>query len=128
MFVAPFTFAHKEKLKLSPDDKTLLIYRVLYFRKEMSDALELETLAKDIESRNRLKLGGVWHEHLILGDLFAVVRKPASLIGHERARWRLAAHPAGSMMRLAGLSIVCISDPQTFARPCSACHAFFSEG
>jgi propanediol dehydratase small subunit len=51
LFVDAFAFPGKEKLKFSLDDKILSIYRALYPSRWMPDALEVETLSKDIEAK-----------------------------------------------------------------------------
>ncbi len=75
LFVGAFAFPDKEKLKFGPDDKILSIYRALYPSRWMPDALEVETLAKGIESRYGLSFLRVWNENLTLGELFANVRE-----------------------------------------------------
>jgi len=72
-FVDAFAFSRREKLKLSPSDRILDIYRALYPSKWMPDALELETLAADLETKYSIALGAIWSENLTLGDLFAHV-------------------------------------------------------
>lgn len=70
MFLRAFAFSDKEKLKFSPDDQILLIYRAVYPSKLLPDALELETLAAEIASQYGLKLETVWTDELTLGQLF----------------------------------------------------------
>jgi propanediol dehydratase small subunit len=74
-FVDAFAFERREKLKLSPGDRILDIYRALYPSKWMADSLEVETLASDLEAKYRVTLGSVWSESLTLGELFAHVHK-----------------------------------------------------
>jgi propanediol dehydratase small subunit len=74
-FTDAFAFPDKEKLKFSPDDTILQVYRALYSRKWMADALEVETLEENIESKYRIKFDAIWHENLSLGELFAVTRR-----------------------------------------------------
>lgn len=74
VFVRAFAFSDKEKLKFSPDDQILLVYRALYPSKWLPDALELETLAAEIESRYGLKLETVWTADLTLGQLFGHIQ------------------------------------------------------
>lgn len=64
---------------LRPDDEILTIYRALYPRRWTPDALELETLAEDVEKRYGLELGHIWNERLSLGQLFALTRRHAQL-------------------------------------------------
>lgn len=74
LFVDAFAFQNKEKLKFSPDDKILSIYRALYPSRSTPDALEVETFAKDIEAKYGLSFASIWSENLTLGELFAIVR------------------------------------------------------
>lgn len=78
LFVQAFAFADKEKLKLSPDDKILSIYRTLYPSRWTPDALEVETLAKDISTKYGVSLASVWNEDLTLGQLFAKVKEESA--------------------------------------------------
>ena len=77
VFVEAFAFSHKEKLKHGPGDSILQIYRARYPSQWMADALELETLAKEVEVRYAVKLESIWHDHLSLGELFESTRKAA---------------------------------------------------
>lgn len=70
LFVEAFAFSNNEKLKFSPEDQILQIYRALYPSKWAPDALELEALAQNIEAKYSLKLESIWHEHITLGELF----------------------------------------------------------
>lgn len=69
-FVEAFAFSNNEKLKLNPDDKILEIYKALYPSKWMPDALEFETLAKDLKQKYSVELEKIWRDDLTLGDLF----------------------------------------------------------
>lgn len=75
LFVKAFSFSQKEGLKLNPDDQILQIYRAEYPSKWTPDALEIETLAKDIEAKYGFSLESVWHEQLTLGELFLVTQR-----------------------------------------------------
>lgn len=70
-FVKAFAFSDNEKLKLNPDDKILEIYKALYPSKWMADALEFETLERDLRQKYSVELEKVWRDDLTLGDLFA---------------------------------------------------------
>lgn len=74
-FTDAFAFSEKEKLKFSPNDSILQIYRTLYPSKWQPDALEVETLAVDFESKYGVNFGSIWHEDLSLGELFEQSRK-----------------------------------------------------
>lgn len=71
LFVTAFAFDESEKLKLSPSDPLIRIYRALYPHRWQPDALEFETLSHDLQVRYSLNLAGVWNEGLTLGELFA---------------------------------------------------------
>jgi len=71
LFVSAFAFSDREMLRLSPNDQPLAIYRAMYPRRWMPDALEFETFSKDLESRYGLPLGSVWHDSITLGELFS---------------------------------------------------------
>lgn len=74
LFVSAFAFADIDKLKFRPDDKILDIYRSLYPNQWLSDALELETLASDLQKRYALELESIWSDELTLGELFTRIR------------------------------------------------------
>lgn len=74
VFVKAFSFSDKEKLKFSPDDQILRIYRALYPSKWLPDALELETFAAAIKAQYGLKLESVWTDDLTLGQLFGHIQ------------------------------------------------------
>lgn len=80
LFAEAFAFDDSTKLQFNPNDKILDVYRSLYPHKWQPDGLEVETLAKFIEETYRVSLGGVWSEHLTLGELFAY----ASGLGGEQ--------------------------------------------
>ena len=71
LFVSAFAFNDDQKLRLTPDDKILEIYRALYPSRWLADALEVETLAEELERQYGLSLQTIWHEHLTLGQLFS---------------------------------------------------------
>lgn len=74
LFVSAFAFADKDKLKFRPDDKILHVYRSIYPSQWMPDALELETLANELQKRYALKLESIWNDDLTLGELFIRIR------------------------------------------------------
>jgi hypothetical protein len=78
MFVDAFAFPRSEMLKFNPDDDILGIYRNLYPSKWIPDALELETLAKDIKAKYGITLESVWDEQLTLGGLFRATQMPST--------------------------------------------------
>jgi hypothetical protein len=75
VFVAAFAFRETERLKLSPHDTVMAVYRALYPSRWGADSLEVETLADDLRKRYGLELTAVWSEQDIsLGTLFAYVQ------------------------------------------------------
>ncbi|MDR0251051.1 MAG: hypothetical protein LBI35_07085 [Burkholderiales bacterium] len=76
LFTGAFGFRDKEKLKFNPNDKLLDIYCAIYPIKGMPDALEFETLERDLKRKYGIDLRGVWNEELTLtlGPLFSHAR------------------------------------------------------
>lgn len=70
LFVSAFAFNDNQKLLFTPEDQIMHIYRALYPSRWTPDALEVETLAKDLLSKYELSLQSVWHEAITLGQLF----------------------------------------------------------
>jgi len=75
MFMHAFAFKEKDKLKFGPKDKISDIYRALYPKQWMPDALEFETLAKSVRREYDLDFSTIWNENLTLGELFAACSK-----------------------------------------------------
>ena len=73
MFSAAFAFHERHRLKFSPGDNILGIYRAMYPHGWQPDGLELETLGASIEKKYGVKLSELWSENLTLGELFARV-------------------------------------------------------
>ena len=80
LFVSAFAFSSTERLKLTPDDQVLGVYRALYAHRWMADALEVETLSREFERKYGMSLATVQHEHVTLGELFTLSR-----CGQQRA-------------------------------------------
>jgi len=74
VFTDAFAFSGKQKLKFEPEDRILDIYKTLYPREWMADALEVETLAEAVEAEYGIKFEGLWSEGLTLGALFMAVK------------------------------------------------------
>jgi hypothetical protein len=74
-FAAAFAFSNKHMLRFSPSDTILQIYRALYPSKWTPDALEVETLARDFESKYGVHFEDIWHDELSLGELFLHSRR-----------------------------------------------------
>jgi hypothetical protein len=75
IFVDAFAFDGIERLKLNPNDRIMDIYRALYPKKWMADALEMETLARDLQRGYELTLVDIWKDGLTLGELFECLRQ-----------------------------------------------------
>ncbi len=75
IFVDAFAFKDIHRLKFSPEDKILGIYKTLYPKPSLSDSLELETLASTVEKKYGIDFSSVWNEQLTLGELFAATQK-----------------------------------------------------
>ncbi|WP_394191362.1 hypothetical protein [Pseudoalteromonas atlantica] len=74
IFTDAFAFSGKKKLKFEPEDRVLDIYKALYPREWMADALEVETLAETIEAEYGINFEGLWSEDLTLGALFMAAK------------------------------------------------------
>ena len=87
LFMQAFAFSGDDKLKLNPDDKILEIYKALYPSKWMPDALEFETLAKNLWRKYSVDLGTIWKDELTLGDLFTecILTVASSAYGRRNA-------------------------------------------
>lgn len=68
--VKAFAFSDHEKLKLNPNDKILEVYNALYPSQWMPDALEFETLERDLRQKYSIELGKILRDDLTLGELF----------------------------------------------------------
>jgi len=73
VFVDAFAFRKSERLKFRPEDKIIDIYRSVYPKRLIPDALELETFAEDLERRFGFRLVSVWSDQLTLGEVFRAV-------------------------------------------------------
>ena len=74
LFTSAFAFSPKNKLKFEPEDKVMDIYRELYPSKWMPDALEIETLADDLEKEYSVNFNDLWHENVSLGEIFSKIK------------------------------------------------------
>jgi hypothetical protein len=70
-FVEAFAFSAGQRLRFSPNDRIIDIYRAMYPSRWMPDGLELEMLAVRMQAHYGLALAELWSEQLTLGDLFA---------------------------------------------------------
>lgn len=71
LFTSAFAFRDSEKLKFSPNDRVWEIYRDLYPNRWVADALELEALTEDLNTKHGIVLGEIWSENLTFGEIFA---------------------------------------------------------
>jgi propanediol dehydratase small subunit len=75
LFTSAFAFRDSEKLNFSPNDRVWEIYRDLYPNRWIADALELETLTDDLNTKHGIALRNIWSEKLTLGEVFAYVQR-----------------------------------------------------
>ena len=75
LFVEAFSLGEKQKLNFHPDDAILDIYLALNPHKWEADAMELETLALDVEQAYGVNFNDIWRDDITLGELFSVVHK-----------------------------------------------------
>jgi propanediol dehydratase small subunit len=93
-FVDEFAFSSKRRLKFTPDDKIMDVYRAIYPTKGWSDSLELETFSINLEKKYRIDLGSVLTDDLTLGQLFllateAEMKPPEEERDADKRAWRL---------------------------------------
>lgn len=75
VFTSAFAFRDADLLKFRPDDQLLGIYRALYPSKWMADAMEFETLARELRTRFGIVLEDIWDERMTLGTLFTHIQQ-----------------------------------------------------
>jgi propanediol dehydratase small subunit len=76
VFVRAFGFRLSRRLSFSPDDRVLEVYRALHPPKwSLSDSMELETLAGDLERTYGVDVFARWREDITLGELFALIQR-----------------------------------------------------
>jgi propanediol dehydratase small subunit len=96
LFTSAFAFKDSEKLQFSPNDRIWEIYRDLYPNRWLADALELETLTDELNTKLGIALDDVWSETLTLGEVFGLVQGFAleharpSASGENGEPWRFA--------------------------------------
>jgi propanediol dehydratase small subunit len=74
IFIEAFGFRDNLRLRFTPEDRVMDIYRVLYPTRGMADGMELETLVGDLEKSYRVNVDATWREDITLGDLFLQTR------------------------------------------------------
>jgi len=76
-FTNGFAFRNKRRLKFSPDDKIMDIYKALYPSNDWigGDALELETFSMILEEDYKINLTVVLTDDLTLGQLFEMATR-----------------------------------------------------
>jgi hypothetical protein len=82
VFVDGFAFSSKKRLNFSPNDKVMDVYMALYPSTGWADALELETLAINLEEKYGLDLTKVEYHEITLGQLFEMTRNPNQKMEH----------------------------------------------
>jgi len=76
-FVEGFAFKDKDRLRFSPDDKIMDVYRALYPSKGGADSLEIETFAMLLKEEYRFDLALVHDPDVTLGKLFELILRSA---------------------------------------------------
>ncbi len=78
LFVDSFAFRPRRSLQFAPQDEILAVYRALYPVKGWPDALELETLADQLQRAYGIDLASIWSDQLTMGDIFMNTRGSVS--------------------------------------------------
>jgi propanediol dehydratase small subunit len=75
LFSDAFMFDRKNRLKFTPQDKLMDVYRLMYPLGNFADAMELETFADTLDRQYEVDLTTLdsW-EHITLGQLFEMTR------------------------------------------------------
>lgn len=76
-FVDGFAFSSKKRLKFSPDDKVMDIYRSSNPEGGV-DALELETFAENLNNKYKFDLSQITNQDITLGEIFKMIIKEKS--------------------------------------------------
>ena len=84
-FVDGFAFSVRKRLKFSPDDKVMDIYRALYPSPGWADSMELEMFAMNLEEQYGLDLSTIEDHEITLGRLFEITRNPNKLLQRTRS-------------------------------------------
>jgi len=71
-------FDASEKLKFSPEDRILDVYRAVYPPRHAPDSLELETFACELEKRFGLRLASLWSDQLTPGEVFTAIESKST--------------------------------------------------
>lgn len=74
IFVDGFAFKNKDRLKFSPDDKLMDVYRSLYPSDGWPDDLEVETFALFLRDEYQFDLAQVQDSEVTLGNLFEMIQ------------------------------------------------------
>ncbi|MBN2703319.1 MAG: hypothetical protein JXR23_03825 [Pontiellaceae bacterium] len=74
IFVDGFAFRTDQRLKFSPEDKIMDVYRTLYPTNTWPDALEFETFAISLEDKYGFDLEKIAFHEITLGQLFEITR------------------------------------------------------
>ena len=75
LFIDAFAFKPARMLKFGPDDRAMDVYRAQNPPIEISDSMELETLAIDLEKVYGFDVWDVWTPDITLGHLFEIARE-----------------------------------------------------
>lgn len=77
LFADSFGLPRRRMLRFAPTDRVLEIYRAIS-PPGWPDAMELETLDRELGNAYGLRLRDVWKESLTLGELFASANRPVA--------------------------------------------------
>lgn len=78
VFVDGFAFRERWRLKFSPDDDIMDIYRALNPERGWPDAMELETLTEMLQQEYGIDLAKLWREGMTLGSVFELTQERKS--------------------------------------------------
>ena len=78
IFIEAFGFKQSWRLKFTPEDRVLDVYRALYPVRGTPDDMEMERLTMDLQKRYRVDIIGSWREDITLADLFTQTRRPVA--------------------------------------------------
>lgn len=73
VFVDAFAFRESDRMQFNPHDKIMDVYRLVYPKHWVPDALELETFAEVLDKRFGFRVESIWSEQLTLGDVFQAI-------------------------------------------------------
>lgn len=80
LFIDAFGFANARRLRFTPDDQPLAVYKALYPWPGLSgDAMELETFLADLQREFGVDVQAIWREDIRLGELYAGINTKSTV-------------------------------------------------